>query len=92
MKIGRQDDHPYQTLIIALEDWKELRQFILVLLPARGPPDITFLTALGASESNTRIGFNHSLCTSHTLALVRTTLAHYHGIQIEVSILACFKA
>ena len=70
MKIGRQDNHLYHTLIIALEDWAELRQFILVLLPARGRPGITFLTALGASEWNTRIGFNQSLSTSHTHALV----------------------
>lgn len=76
MKIGRQDNHLHHTLIIALEDWRELRQFILVLLPARGPPGKTYLTAFGASEWNIRIGFNHSLVLH-----IPMLWSHYLGVS-----------
>ena len=43
----------------ALGDVGELRRLILVLLPIGDASGITPLPAFGASELNTRTGFNH---------------------------------
>ena len=58
----------------ALGDVGELRRLTPVLLPIGDASGITPLPAFGASELNTRTGFNHS-CMLHIPML----WWHYHG-------------
>ena len=59
----------------ALGDVGELRRLTPVLLPIGDASSITLLPALGASELNTRTGFNHP-----RMLYIPMLWWHYHGI------------
>lgn len=70
----------YQTLIICIGRCGRTYVVHPCVTTYLRSPSTTLLAAFGASELNTRVGFNHSLCTSHTHALMavarRTTIAY----------------